>query len=263
MFTTIPASIPVTLSDRLPVPHAFTTRAGGVSTGPYASLNFRSNAGDPQENVTENMARLAACFGVGRDDCVVTKQVHGNVVRIVSREDRHICGSVTPYEADGLVTNVPGLPLCCFTADCVPVLLADSVHGVVAAVHCGWRSSVADILGIAVEKMCCLGAEPADIFGAIGPALGSCCFETHRDVPDAIDGWLGAGHGCYREIGGGKYLVDLKRANFLRLRSLGVPEENLDISPECTFCSHEKYWSHRFTAGIRGVQCAAIQLPPC
>ena len=252
--------LPVTQSSLIPVNHAFTTRFGGVSEGPFASLDFRSNAGDPQENVTKNMGILASFLGVGQDDCVVTKQVHSSEVRIASGADRHVCGSVTPYLCDGLVTAEPELPLLCFTADCVPVLLCDPVHKVIGAIHCGWRSSVADILGVAVEKMESLGAEPRSILAAIGPALGPRCFEPHRDVPDAVDAWLGEDLGCYREIGGGKYLVDLKKANALRLRQLGFAEEQIDVSDECTFCSHEKYWSHRYTKGLRGVQCAAIVL---
>ena len=90
--------------------HLFTTRYGGVSTGDFASLNLGSNRGDPQENVAENYRRVAAFFGVGRDDCAVTKQVHGNEVRVVTGADKHVCGSKTPYEADGLVTTEHGLP---------------------------------------------------------------------------------------------------------------------------------------------------------
>lgn len=166
--------------------HLFTTRYGGVSTGDFASLNLGSNRGDPQENVAENYRRVAAFFGVGRDDCAVTKQVHGNEVRVVTGADKHVCGSKTPYEADGLVTTEHGLPIFCFVADCVPALLCDAEHGVIAAVHCGWRSSVADILGVTVEKMCALGAEPESICAAMGASIGRCCFETDDDVPDAV-----------------------------------------------------------------------------
>ena len=101
--------------------HCFSTRYGGVSTGDFASLNLGSNRGDPQENVAENYRRVAAFFGVGRDDCAVTKQVHGNEVRVVTGADKHVCGSKTPYEADGLVTTEHGLPIFCFVADCAPV----------------------------------------------------------------------------------------------------------------------------------------------
>ncbi len=244
--------------------HLFTTRYGGVSTGDFASLNLGSNRGDPQENVAENYCRVAAFFGVGRDDCAVTKQVHGNEVRVVTGADKHVCGSKTPYEADGLVTTERGLPIFCFVADCVPALLCDAEHGVIAAVHCGWRSSVADILGVTVEKMCALGAEPESICAAMGASIGRCCFETDDDVPDAVKKYLGCdAEEFFDRRPGGKTMVDLRAANAMRLRQLGLRAENIDVSHECTMCSHEKYWSHRYTQRMgqgRGSLAAGIVL---
>ena len=247
-------------SDVLPLRHAFTTRLGGVSSGEWATLNLGSNRGDDPAAVRENYRRVTALFGAGIDDCVVTKQVHGTEVRVVTEKDRHVCMSAVPYEADGLVTNVRGLPIFCFVADCVPVLLGDAEAGVIAAVHCGWRSSVGDILGEALKKMRGLGAEPGRIRAAIGPSIGSCCFETDRDVPDAIETWLGSTEGLVERRQNGKYLVDLRGANARRLVQLGVPAAQIDVSDECTFCSPEKYWSHRYTRGHRGSQAAGIVL---
>ena len=251
-------------SSVIPARHLFTTRYGGVSTGDYASLNLGSNRGDAQENVAENYRRVAAFFGVGRDDCAVTKQVHGTEVRVVTGADKHVCGSKTPYEADGLVTTERGLPILCFVADCVPALLCDAVHGVIAAVHCGWRSSVADILGVTVEKMCALGAEPASICAAMGASIGRCCFETDDDVPDAIKKYLGCdAEEFFDRRPDGKTMVDLRAANAMRLRQLGLRAENIDLSHECTMCSHEKYWSHRYTQRMgqgRGSLAAGIVL---
>ena len=246
----------------IPLKHAFTTRYGGVSTGHLESLNLISNHGDEPENIRENFHRVAALFGAGPDDCAVTKQVHGNIVRTVTPADRHPCLSTVPYEADGIVTATPGLPLFCFTADCVPVLLCDAEAGVIGAVHCGWRSSASDILNNALQAMRALGAEPARISAAIGPAIGVCCFETDDDVPDAISAYLsGDTQGLFVRRADGKTMVDLRAANARRLVQLGVPVEQIDISDECTFCSHDKYWSHRYTKGKRGGQAACIALP--
>lgn len=248
-------------SDKIPLRHAFTTRYGGVSEGIFASLNLGSNRGDDPDAVRENYRRVCALMGVGIDDAAVTKQVHGNVVRTVTAADRHVCMSQVPYEADGLVTNVPGLPIFCFVADCVPVLMCDAKHRVIAAVHCGWRSSVSNILKNAVDAMCALGAVPQDITASLGAAIGACCFETDADVPEAIDRYLdGDSEGLYTRRPDGKYLVDLRKANARRLISLGLKPENIDISAECTVCSHEKYWSHRHTHGQRGSQGAVIML---
>ena len=248
-------------SDILPFRHAFTTRFGGVSSGQFESLNLLSDKGDAPENVRENYRRVCALFGVGEDDCAVTKQVHGNTVRIVTAADRHKCLTPVPYEAAGIVTAERGLPIFCFTADCVPVLLGDPINGVVGAVHCGWRSSVADILGEALEKMASLGAKPESLFAAIGPAIGKCCFETDDAVPEAVSAWLGGGtEGLFRKRADGKTMVDLRGANARRLVQLGVPAAQIDISSECTFCSHDKYWSHRYTKGRRGGQASIICL---
>ena len=249
-------------SDVLPLRHLFSTRFGGVSEGELATLNLLSSKGDRPENVYENFRRVAALLGAGPDDCAVTKQVHGNTVRTVGLSDRHVCLSPVPYEADGVVTAVPGLPIFCFTADCVPVLLCDPENRVIGAVHCGWRSSVGDILNNALEAMAALGASPASVRAALGPAIGPCCFETDDDVPDAITAWLkGDTDGLFVRRNKGKTLVDLRAANARRLLQLGVPAGQIDISDECTSCSHEKYWSHRWTKGRRGGQCAGIVLP--
>ncbi|MCR5090427.1 MAG: peptidoglycan editing factor PgeF [Oscillospiraceae bacterium] len=253
-------------SDVIPFRHAFTTRYGGVSSGHLSSLNLIDHHGDSAENIRENFRRVAEWMGAGVDDCAVTNQVHGNTVRIVGPDDRHVCMSKVPYQADGVVTSVPGLPVFCFTADCVPVLLCDPEAGVIGAIHCGWRSSVSDILGNAVSAMKSLGAESSEIRAAIGPAIGKCCFETDDDVPDAIMSWLGEdteelfirnpiGHAP------GKTLVDLRGANRRRLLQLGLLSAHIDVSEECTFCCHDRYWSHRYTKGRRGGQGACIVIP--
>ena len=245
----------------LPVRHAFFTRYGGVSEGPFASLNFGSNLGDDPAHVRENYRRAAALMGAGIDDCAVTKQVHGNIVRIVTRADRHVCMSPVPYEADGIVTAERGLPLFCFTADCVPALLLDAEQGVIGAVHCGWRSSVSDILKNALEQMEALGARREDVRVAMGAAIGKCCFETDDDVPQAVSRYLGGDTaGLFLRRPDGKTLVDLRGANKRRLLQLGLKEEHIDCSEECTVCSHDKYWSHRYTKGKRGSLAACIVL---
>ena len=241
--------------------HAFTTRFGGVSEGIFSSLNLGSNRGDEPEKVRENYRRVCALLGAGIDEAAVTKQVHGNVVRPVTEKDRHVCMSTVPYEADGLVTAVRGLPLMCFTADCVPALLCDARAGVIGAVHCGWRSSVGDILKNAVEAMEALGADRKEICCALGPAIGRCCFETDDDVPDAVSALLGGEtEGLFVRRADGKTLVDLRAANERRLLQLGLRAEHIDRSEECTVCRHDKYWSHRYTGGRRGSQAAAIVL---
>lgn len=243
--------------------HGFSTRYGGVSSGIFSSLNLAMTRGDDPEAVVENYRRLTAAVGGSFDNALaLTRQVHGNVVRVVTEPDPGLSWADRP-ECDGVVTAQPGITLFCFTADCVPVLLCDADNGVIAAVHCGWRSSVADILGAAVEKMTGLGADAGSICAAIGPAIGACCFEVGPEVPEAAERLLGEGLGalCRPEPGrGGKFLLDLRGVNRRRLLQLGLRAENIGVSDECTVCSPEKYWSHRYTRGERGCQAALICL---
>ncbi|MCQ2406193.1 MAG: peptidoglycan editing factor PgeF [Oscillospiraceae bacterium] len=248
-------------SSIIKVPHAFSTRFGGVSKGIYESLNFASRREDAPENVKENYRRFLSVVDAGENDAVVTLQVHKTEVRYATEEDRHIPASTVPYECDGLYTDRKNLPLMCFTADCVPVLLCDDAAGVIAAVHCGWRSSVGDILGVAAGKMISTGAAAENIKAAIGPSIGACCFETDDDVPEAVCKYLGGDtDGLFARKENGKTLVDLRAANRRRLLQLGFSEENIDVSDECTMCLHDKYWSHRYTKGQRGSQGAVICL---
>lgn len=244
----------------IPYTHCFTTRWGGVSQGSLSSLNLGENRGDTQENVRENYRRLLEALDLPQQALCFTKQVHGSEVRIVTQEDRRELFTPYKYEADGIVTNVKGLPLVCFTADCVPVLLCDSDAGVVGAIHCGWRSTVADILGAAVKKMISLGALPRNIYAAIGPAIDMCCYETDGEVPAAIEKLLAGDCGqAYFALGDtGKFMVDLKETNRRRLVQLGLQAKNISVSDECTSCNDDRYWSHRKTKGDRGSQGALI-----
>ena len=120
---------------------------------------------------------------------------------------------------------------------------------------------MSDILGKALEAMRSLGAEPACVRAAIGPAIGRCCFETDDDVPEAVTSWLGGDTaGLFDRRADGKTMVDLRAANARRLLQLGLRAEHIDVSDECTYCSHDKYWSHRYTKGLRGSQAAVIRL---
>lgn len=249
------------VSDKISARHMFTTRIGGVSTGVYDSWNLGENRGDEPDCVRENYRRAGEIMGCGPDDFVVTKQVHEKTVLVAAESDRHTLGTAVPYTADGLVTNVKGLPLMIYIADCVPVLMQDEKAGVIAAVHCGWKSSVKDILSVAVEKMTELGAVPENIHAAIGACIGACCFACDDEVPQAVTAYLnGDTGGLFAKSENGKTFVDLRGANKRRLLQLGVKEENIDVSDECTKCMPEKYWSHRATNGIRGSMAAVIVL---
>ena len=160
---------------------------------------------------------------------------------------------------DGMVTDVPHLPLVVFSADCNVVLLYDPVRKAIGACHAGWRGTALGIAGKTVREMQRLfGSDPADIRAAIGPAIGQCCFETDGDVPEALRAALGDEAEPYITWNGRKYHIDLKAVNALWLQKAGVTR--IDIRGDCTACRTDLYWSHRKHGGDRGSQIAMISL---
>ena len=243
--------------------HGFSTRLGGVSGDYCASLNFRFSGPDKRENVLENYRRFCEAVGVDVRDCVLSKQVHEDTVRHVTGADRGKGLFVlSDYTADALVTNEPGLNLVVFSADCIILLFHDPVTNAIGACHAGWRGTALGLPAKTVREMGRLfGAKPGDIRAAIGAGIGPCCFETHDDVPDAMRAAFGTGVETYIQPKGQKWTVDLKAVNAWRLRESGVTAEHIDVSPLCTACNPDFYWSHRITGSRRGVQGALIGLP--
>ena len=244
-------------AEGIAVSHCFTTRLGGVSRGYLDSLNIGMNRGDEPENVVENFAILGRALGFDPKNLVLTHQVHTDLVRAVTAADHQGLDHRDYPECDGLVTNAPGTALAVFTADCTPILLHDPVTGAVGAAHAGWRGAAQDIAGKTVRKMAAeFGCEPSNIRAAIGPNLAACCFQTDADVPEAMAETFGDAVQSFIRRDAQKYYVNLKEINALALRRAGV--EAIEISGECTMCLHEKYWSHRYTRGVRGSQGAVI-----
>lgn len=274
-FTTVNCgALKYTAAPFLTAPHAFTTRLGGVDTGSRAGLNLGYNRTDDPKAVEENYRILCRALGLDETRLVWGRQVHGNTV--LPADEKDICRLGGPArEGDGVMSDVPGLGLVVYTADCVPVLLSDPEHGAVAAIHAGWRGTVANIVGEGVRAMAKrYGSRPEDLRAAIGPAISQCCFQVGRDVVDAVLAILGsegeqfistrpsAPHGAVsfvppQEIPG-KFYVDNKGVNRALLIKAGLAPENIAVSNECTRCDTDRYWSHRFHGDSRGSQGAII-----
>ncbi len=240
--------------------HCFSTRLGGVSEGALASLNLGTHRGDKPENVLENYRILGRAVGFSPEQTVFTHQEHTNIILRVGAADRGT-GLFRPQETvcDGLITNEPGVALVCFSADCTPVLLFDPVSRAVAAIHAGWRGTANGAVCKAVEAMEReFGARPEDIRAAIGPSIGQCCFETDEDVPQAMLDAFGPEAGRFIEKRGEKYFVDNKALNRLWLTRAGLRQ--IDVSPDCTMCRPDRFWSHRVTRGARGSLAGIIML---
>lgn len=248
-------------SSLIDCPHGFSTRTGGVSDGIFASLNLGMNRGDDKLRVIENWNRFLDSAGINSREFVCGEQVHKNNVHIATKDDlRPAYGPGEMNVCDGYVTNLKDVPLAIFIADCVPVLLYDREHKVIGAVHCGWRSTVADIQKNAVDKMVTLGSKEKDIAAAIGPAIGKCCFEVGVEVIQAVNELLKGDAASFYTKKGEKYLLDLRGVVKQRFIELGLKEENIELVGECTMCHPDRYWSHRYTKGERGSMAAVIAL---
>ena len=252
------------LSAQPGVIHAFSTRLGGVSQGHLSSMNLRPAAasGDEPEHVQENYRRLCAAIGARAEDTVLSQQVHTDNVRAVTAEDRGK-GLLRrrDYEADALITDQGGLFLTVFSADCIVILLSDPQAGCIGAVHAGWRGTALGVAAKTVEEMARrYGADPKRMEAAVGAGIGPCCFETHDDVPQAMERTLGTEAAPYLKRKGEKWLVDLKGLNCHWLERAGLGKEHIQVNPLCTACHPELYWSHRTMGDRRGVQCAMIGL---
>ena len=244
-------------AEGITVPHCFTTRFGGVSTGIFDSMNIAIKEGEQEENVRKNIAILASALDFDPANLVTTRQTHSDLVRVVMKKD-HISVFHRDYpECDALVTNDTGTALMIYTADCTPMLFHDPVTGAVGAAHAGWRGTVSAIGAKTVRAMVeNFGCDPANIRAAIGPNIGFCHFETDADVPEALIKAFGPGVEEFIRPCGDKYYVNLKEINALILRSAGL--RHIDISESCTVCQHHRFWSHRYTRGQRGSQGALI-----
>ncbi len=245
--------------------HAFTTRLGGVSTGHLSSLNLGPSRGDDPEHVRENYRRICRVLGTDPAGLVLSHQVHRDNIRVCTAADAGKgLWRQRDYDADGLVTDVRGLTLTIFGADCIPILFYDPVRRAVGACHGGWRGAALDIAGKTVQTMAeAFGTAPGDLRCAIGPGICPKCFETDEDVPQAMEAALGREVRPFAAaLGGGRYQVDLKRIHRHCLEEAGVSPEKIVISDDCTACRPELYWSHRIVGDRRGVQCALIALRP-
>jgi len=242
--------------------HGFSTRLGGISPAPWNSLNLGGNRGDDPARVRENFIRF--CSAIGTDPFATAKnhQVHGDCIRPVTRADILPDPGLPGWaEADGLITNDPGVCLTVFSADCGIILLYDPVHQAIGAVHAGWRGCAAGIVEKTVQAMAkTYGSNPKDLLAAIGPCIGQCCFETDSDVPSAMRAALGPMAASYLEYRDPKWHVDLAGLNRQWLLKAGLAPHRIDLCHLCTACRPDLFWSHRKMGNARGAQVAMISL---
>ena len=212
--------------------HGIFTRQGGVSPAPFDSLNVGLTVGDPLPHVGENRRRIKQALGF--EKMVAARQVHGTKVSVVEKPP------AADLEIDGcdvLLTDVAGIGLMIQQADCQAILLADPVRRAIAAVHCGWRGSAANIVEAAVLTMRqAFGSRPVDLLAAISPALGPCCAEFRHyrsELPPALH--------AYQSKPGYFDFWAISRA---QLQALGLQPDRIEIAGRCTVC-HGEFFSYR------------------
>ncbi len=225
------------------VPHGFPTRHGGISIGPFSSLNTSFVVGDDEAHVRENLKRLANAANVEPDKLFSVTQVHGDVLV-------HALESTPRTNADALWTQTPGTAVGVRTADCLPVLLHDPRSGRVAAVHAGWRGVINELTAKTIAFWKEQGTRAEDLRAAIGPCIQKCCFEVDGDLPERFSAAFGP-EAVVSIEGKAKKHLDLPRAVALTLRRAGVPAANVQALPHCTRCD-ERFFSHRRDNGVTG-----------
>lgn len=246
--------------------HAFFGRHGGVSQGPYDSLNTSTSTGDDPECVRENVGRIARSLGgEGRPVTILSiRQVHGDRVVCIRREEPHLDPDSTESSAaDGIVTDRAGLFLSVRTADCLPVAFLDPLWPAVGIAHAGWRGTLKGILERCLETMeRAFHTDPATVRVLFGPGIGPCCFVVGEDVADAFLAAHPGLEGIVLPARDGKRAVDLYRANASRLLGAGVSRENLFCEPLCTCCRKDSFFSVRAQGPRTGRQMSVIGLKP-
>ena len=250
------------------VKNGFSTRMGGASQGKFATMNFSYSRGDDPAHVLENFTRMAHALEVDRDRMVVSYQTHTTNVRRVTEEDlgKGVVRDRDYRDVDGLITDLPGVTLVTFYADCVPLYLVDPVHRAIGLSHSGWRGTVAGMGAVTVRAMGeAFGTNPEDLVACIGPSICRDCFEVGEEVAEAFAKVFRPEHhsGLFRPNGRpGKYQLDLWLANRIILREAGVPDERIHTTNICTKCNSGYLFSHRTVGEERGNLAAFLCLNP-
>lgn len=247
------------------VKHGFSTRVGGVSKGVCSTMNLSFSRGDNENAVRENFRRMANALEVEEDSFVFSHQTHTTNVRKVTLEDKGkgLTRPLDYQDVDGLITDVPGLCLSTFYADCVPLFFVDPVHKAIGLSHSGWRGTVGKIGEVTLQKMQEeYGTNPADVIAAIGPSICQDCYEVSEDVILEFQKNFHEKHWkeLYYKKENGKYQLNLWKANGIVLEEAGVLRENIAVTNLCTCCNHEILFSHRATQGKRGNLAAFLVL---
>lgn len=247
------------------VKHGFSTRLGGVSKEYFSTMNLSFTRGDNEADVRENFRRITSAIGVDCESLVFSQQTHTTNVRVVTEENRGMgfARKLEYTDVDGLVTNVPGICLVTFYADCVPLYFVDPVKKAIGLSHSGWRGTVGKIGKVTVEMMQKeYGSDPKDIIAAVGPSICQDCYEVSEDVIMQFQknfketDWPQ----LFYKKENGKYQLNLWKANELIFLEAGIVPEHIAVTNVCTHCNSDVLYSHRRTGNQRGNLAAFLAL---
>ncbi len=247
------------------VSHGFATRIGGVSQGKFAQMNLSFTRGDDSDCVRENYRRMAQALGVDMERMVLAYQTHTTNVRRVTEEDagKGLVRERDYRDVDGLITDVPGVTLVTFFADCVPLYFLDPAHRAIGLSHSGWRGTVGRMGRVTLMAMEeAFGTRPQDAICCVGPSICRDCFEVGEEVVEEFRGEFQERYWdelFYRKDNG-KFLLDLWRCNEIILREAGVLPEHIQVTDICTRCNPNYLFSHRFAGEERGNLAAFLCL---
>lgn len=235
--------------------HAFFTSTGGVSSGPYATLNLSNSVGDLPVNVAENLSRAADWLGIDAANLYWASQTHGKEVIVLDSSSS--ADSVRLTSADAIIASAGHWACCVRTADCVPVLVADRVSGRVAAVHAGWRGIVSGIVPQAIARLRQHGSKRGHLIAAIGPHIREDAFEVSEDVCRLIGDVTP--HVCVvrRDLGKLPH-VSLANSVSEQLKMLGLGNDQIDDVGGCTFRESDRFFSYRRSGRASGRHLHAI-----
>lgn len=231
------------------VRHFFSTRIGGISTGQYESLNLGIYTNDLTENVQFNMNKIFAAAKMNRDKMTFLRQVHSDKFFVVSKDNYE---DINGQYGDALITSEKGIAIGVFTADCVPIILADVKNKIAAVVHAGWKGTALNITGKVLDYMNVhMGTDTKDVTAAIGPSIGPCCYEVGAEVAEKFS---------FVYENKNKFYIDLWRENINQIIDVGVPKERITSSSICTSCNCDKLFSYRRESGNTGRLAAFIEI---
>ncbi|WP_461201684.1 peptidoglycan editing factor PgeF [Anoxybacillus sp. TBDG-1] len=241
---------------------AFTTKRGGVSSEPFATLNVGMHVNDHRHAVYENRKKVAEQLNVSLDRWVCADQVHGVHIEKVTNE--HAGKGVRTYDTalphtDGLYTSEQQLMLALCFADCVPLYFFAPSKKLIGLAHAGWKGTVHNIAGEMVKRWNEEGVDARDMYVVIGPSIGRCCYIVDDRVITFVQKALvNSSQSLYNETSKEQYALDLKEMNKQLLQQAGVPIEHIAISSYCTSCGQSLFFSHRRDGGKTGRMMALI-----